>query len=219
MLIRHAGHAEFVIELESGYRIVTDPFDAGTGYPVRKEKADAVLVSHHHHDHDAVENVEGTPQVIDTAGKTTLAQGVSVTALEGFHDDAQGGKRGKTLLFLIEAEGLRLVHLGDLGCALDAEQVKALARPDILMIPVGGFFTIDGKQALETAKKLGARTVLPMHYKTGYNQGWPISGPEDFLAGYGEESVIRECEALRVTAGDLECQPEVVMFKEPGATD
>ncbi len=214
MLIRHIGHAEFLIELESGYRIVTDPYDAGCGYPVRKEAADAVLVSHHHHDHDAVGNVGGTPQVIDAAGKTTLAQGVTVTALEGFHDDAEGAKRGKTLLFLLEAEGLRIVHLGDLGCGLGEEQAKTLQHPDILMIPVGGFFTIDGKQARDIAHELGARTVLPMHYKTKYNADWPISGPEAFLEGYGEGDMARDCEALRVTAGDLECQPKIVLFKE-----
>lgn len=212
MLIRHIGHAEFLIELESGYRIVTDPYDAGCGYPVRKEKADAVLVSHHHHDHDAVENVGGTPQVIDAAGKYTLAKGVTVTALEAFHDDAQGAKRGKTLLFLLEAEGLRAAHLGDLGCGLNAEQAKALRNPDILMIPVGGFFTIDAKQAREIARELGARTVLPMHYKTKYNEDWPISGPEAFLEGYAEGDVARECEALRVAEGDRECQPKVAMF-------
>ena len=215
MLIRHVSHAEFVIELEDGTRIVTDPYDESCGFPVRKIQADAVLVSHHHHDHDAVENVSGTPQVIDTTGKFTLAKGVEVTALEGFHDDAEGEKRGKTLLFLLEAEGLKAVHLGDLGCMLNEEQEKALMNPDILMIPVGGFFTIDGKQARETAQRLGARIVLPMHYKTKYNEGWPISGPEVFLEGYGEKDVIRDCEALRVTSGDLECQPKVVLFKEP----
>ena len=214
MLIRHIGHAEFLIELESGYRIVTDPYDAGCGYPVRKEKADAVLVSHHHHDHDAVENVGGTPQVIDAAGQYTLAKGVTVTALEAFHDDAQGAKRGKTLLFLLEAEGLRVAHLGDLGCGLNAEQVKTLRNPDILMIPVGGFFTIDAKQAKEIARELGARTVLPMHYKTKYNEDWPISGPEAFLEGYGEGDVAKECEGLRVTEGDVECQPRIVLFNE-----
>ena len=212
MLIRHIGHAEFLIELESGYRIVTDPYDAGCGYPVRKERADAVLVSHHHHDHDATENVGGTPQVIDTAGKTTLAKDITVTALEGFHDDEGGAKRGKTLLFLLEAEDLRIVHLGDLGCGLSKEQAEALRNPDILMIPVGGFYTIDGKQARDIARELGAKTVLPMHYKTKYIANWPISGPEAFLEGYAEGDVARECEALRVTAGDVECQPKVVLF-------
>ena len=182
MLIRHIGHAEFLIELESGYRIVTDPYDAGCGYPVRKEKADAVLVSHHHHDHDAVENVGGTPQVIDAAGQYTLAKGVTVTALEAFHDDAQGAKRGKTLLFLLEAEGLRVAHLGDLGCGLNAEQAKALRNPDILMIPVGGFFTIGPDEAAAICAQLQPRVTVPMHYRRG-EMGFSVLTPVEAFSG------------------------------------
>ena len=102
---------------------------------------------HHHHDHDAVENLKGEPRVIDRAGNYTPESGVKITAIRGFHDDAGGSKRGETLLFLIEAEGLRIVHLGDLGCALNAEQLETLKGPDVLMIPVGGLYTIDAKQA------------------------------------------------------------------------
>ena len=181
MLIRHIGHAEFLIETESGVRIVTDPYDASCGYPLQKIKADAVLVSHHHHDHDAVENLKGEPRIIDAAGSYTPESGVRITAVRGFHDDAGGSKRGETLLFLIEAEGLRIVHLGDLGCPLNAEQASILKTPDVLMVPVGGFYTIDAEQAKETALLLGARIVLPMHYRTEYNSDWPISDAEAFL--------------------------------------
>ena len=212
MLIRHIGHAEFLIEAENGTRIVTDPYDASCGYPVRKIPADIALVSHHHHDHNAVENLKGLPRVIDTAGCFTPETNVKITALKGYHDDAEGSKRGETLLFLAETEGLRIVHLGDLGCALNAEQEKALAEPDILMIPVGGFFTIDAKQAKETAERLGARIILPMHYKTAFNADWPIAGPEDFLELYETKDVCRGAEALRVTKDDMACQPRIVLF-------
>ena len=212
MLIKHIGHAEFLIETESGVRIVTDPYDAGCGYPLRKVTADVALISHHHHDHDAVENLKGEPRVIDTAGENTPESGVRITALRGFHDDAGGSRRGETLLFLIETEGLRIVHLGDLGCALDAEQAKILKAPDILMIPVGGFFTIDAAQAKETAAQLGARIILPMHYKTEYNSEWPITDAEAFLSQYDPADVCRGAEALRVTKADMACQPKIVVF-------
>ena len=214
MLFQHIGHAEFLIECENGMRIVTDPYDGSCGYPLRKVSADAALISHHHHDHDAVDNLKGEPRIIDTAGTYTLGAGTRVTAVRGFHDDAGGSKRGETLLFLVETEGLRIVHLGDLGCALNAEQLQVLGSPDVLMIPVGGFFTIDGKQAKETADRLGARIILPMHYRTEYNQGWPISGPEDFLGLYDPAGVCTGTEALRVTKEDLDCQPKVVVFKQ-----
>ena len=214
MIIRHTGHAEFYIETESGYRIVTDPYDGSCGYPMRETEADAVLVSHGHHDHNHVAKINGAPTVIDRAGRFTPCTGISITAVRGFHDDVNGTKRGETLLFLIETENLRLVHLGDLGCMLNDEQKSVLQHPDILMIPVGGFYTIDGKQARETADMLQARTVLPMHYKTKYNADWPITGPEVFLDGSAGRNILEDAEILRVTAGDMECQPDVVLFRQ-----
>ena len=213
MLIQHIGHAEFYLETESGYRIATDPYDSSCGYPAQVLKADAALVSHGHHDHNAVENLTGLQTVIDRAGEYTLAPDIRVTAVRGFHDDAEGTKRGETLLFLIETEGLRVVHLGDLGCPLNDTQAEILKKPDVLMIPVGGFFTVDGHQAAEITKRLQARIALPMHYKTAYNSEWPISGPEVFLEHFPEESVMKEAVALRVTAGDLTEQPGVVLFR------
>ena len=213
MLLFHIGHAEFLIETESGVRIVTDPYDASCGYPLRKTAADIVLVSHHHHDHDAVENLKGEPRIIDTAGTYSPETDVRITAVRGFHDDEGGNKRGETLLFLAETEELRIVHLGDLGCPLSAEQISVLQNPDILMIPVGGFFTIDAKQAKETAEQLGARIVLPMHYKTEYNRDWPISGPEEFLNLFDPADICTGAETLRVTKDDLECQPKIVLFR------
>ena len=102
------GHSKFLITLSTGYRIVTDPFDASTGYPVGKTKADAVLVSHHHHDHDAVETVEGYTKVVDTAGVHTLEKDIQVTAVPSFHDPEQGKLRGTNLIMVLEAEGLKV---------------------------------------------------------------------------------------------------------------
>ena len=82
MLIRHIGHAEFLMETESGVRIVTDPYDAGCGYPVRKLNADIALISHHHHDHDAVKNLKGTPRIYDREGCYTPEPGLKLTALK-----------------------------------------------------------------------------------------------------------------------------------------
>ena len=212
MLIQHIGHAEFLIETESGLRIVTDPYGEGCGYPVRKLKADTALVSHGHYDHNAVDTLEGLKNIIDQAGVYTPAPGVRVTALKSFHDNTRGSRRGETLLFLMEAEDLRIVHLGDLGCIPEEEQIRQLERPDVLMIPVGGFYTIDGKTARAIAEKLQPRVTLPMHYKTAYNADWPISGPEDYLEGIPENRIRRDIEALRITAKDLKCQPAVALF-------
>ena len=106
------------------------------------------------------------------------------------------------------------MHLGDLGCVPAAEQMSILDKPDLLMIPIGGFFTIDAKQAYTIADRLDARIILPMHYKTGYNHDWPIEGPESFLSLYHSDEICRDAEALRVTDRDMECHPKIVVFKQ-----
>ena len=212
MLIQHVGHAEFLITLESGFRIVTDPFDASVGYPVPSLQADGVLVSHHHHDHDAVDLIGGAPQVIDYAGFHTFAPDVKVTGLLADHDDAGGAKRGKTLLFLLEAEGLHVAHLGDLGCLLSAEQLEVLGDIDILMLPVGGFYTIDADTAFRVAEQLAPRVIIPMHYRTEYNASWPIAPVEDFTRLFAPADVRSGSSVLRVTRGDLACQPRVAVL-------
>ncbi len=210
MIFTCIGHAKFLIELDNGMRIVTDPYDATCGYPVTPVPADAVLVSHGHHDHSAVETIPGSPRVIDKAGAYDLEDGVSILAIEAFHDDAEGAKRGKTLLFAIRAEGLNVLHLGDLGHLPTPEQCDALGQADVLMIPIGGFFTIDAPTAREAAELLRARVILPMHYKTKANADWPIAPAEDFTSLY--ESA-EELDMLRVAAGDLMCQPEVALLR------
>ena len=213
MIIRHIGHAEFQIETESGIRIVTDPYDSSCGYPIHQIESDIVLISHSHHDHNAFELLKGEPRVFNRAGIYTPDINIKISAVRGFHDNEQGAKRGETLLFLIETEDLRIVHLGDLGCMINDEQVSILHDADILMIPVGGFYTIDAKLAWEVAEKLNARIILPMHYKTRYNAEWPISGPDRFLEEAAGQNILKEAEVLRVTSDDLVCHPRIVLFR------
>lgn len=210
MIITCIGHAKFLIELENGMRIVTDPYDDTCGYPVTPLAADVVLVSHQHHDHCAMETISGYTQVIDKPGIHTLAPDVRVTAIEANHDESGGSQRGKTLLFLLEAEDLRIVHLGDLGHLPTRSQRTALAPADVLMIPVGGYYTIDAPTARETAAQLQARVILPMHYRTKANESWPIAPVEDFTRLYREHECV---DLLRITARDLDCQPVLAVLK------
>lgn len=210
MIITCIGHAKFLIELENGMRIVTDPYDDTCGYPVTPLSADVVLVSHQHHDHCAVETISGYTQVIDKPGIHTLAPDVRVTAIEANHDASGGSQRGKTLLFLLEAEDLRIVHLGDLGHLPTRSQQTTLAPADVLMIPVGGYYTIDAPAARETAAQLQARVILPMHYRTQANDSWPIAPVQAFTSLYREYECV---DLLRITARDLDCQPTLAVLK------
>ena len=210
MVLSNHGHSRFLIRLEDGTRIVTDPFDGSTGYPVGNLTADVVTVSHHHSDHDAVETLAGNPRVLEGPGTYTLSSGVQVIGISSWHDDQHGARRGPNTIFCLHAEGMNIVHLGDLGHILDEDTVQKIGKPDVLMIPVGGFFTIDAAAAVRVCQQLNARIVIPMHYRTEYNADWPIEGPEAFLTQYGEPSVTMPL--LRVTAEDLSCQPRLVML-------
>ena len=212
MLINWHGHSEFLLESADGYRVLTDPFDDHVGYPMHQVRADAVVVSHSHGDHSYTAKVQGQPMILKDPGATRLTPHVSVSAVQGFHDDAQGAKRGNTLLTVIEMDGLRIAHLGDLGCPPDAEQLRFLRDIDLLMIPVGGFYTINGEQAAEIVRSLSPHVVLPMHYKTRCNSGWPISDAAPFYLAWGKP-MPEPVPLLRVTAEDVGCCADSYLFR------
>ena len=173
MIIRWNGHSCFTLETAQG-TVVLDPYAPGSvpGLPELKLKADAVLCSHGHADHNYAQGVA-------LSGRPCA---VSVETLPCFHDSVQGAKRGPDLIHILSAEGMRIAHLGDLGHGLDLEQLEKLRGVDVLMIPVGGYFTIDARQAHHIVGELRPRIVLPMHYR-GEGFGYEVLAPVgDFLA-------------------------------------
>jgi len=187
MKITYLGHATFLLESGST-TILIDPFDANVGYPIPKVSATAVLVSHEHADHNNLGMASGHPKVIrglaDGQWRTVKesVDGVAIASVPTFHDASQGKERGRNTVFVIDAEGLRVVHLGDLGHPLDDAAVAAIGRPDVLMVPIGGHYTIDAKQAHDVVSRLRPGIVIPMHYKTEVSAGLPIGGVDSFLA-------------------------------------
>ncbi|HYM71093.1 MAG TPA: MBL fold metallo-hydrolase [bacterium] len=188
MKITYLGHATFLLE-SGATSILIDPYDEKVGYPIPTVRVDAVLVSHDHGDHTNVAMAKGQPRVIrglaDGQWRTVHEQvdGIAISSVPTYHDDVQGAKRGRNTVFIFDAEGLRVVHLADLGHGLSQEAVRAIGRPDVLMIPVGGHYTIDAGQAHDVVAQLRPGIVIPMHYKTEVNRGSPLSTVDGFTAG------------------------------------
>ena len=183
------GHACFLAETEEG-RIVFDPYAPGSvpGCRLPALTADAVLCSHGHKDHNYSDGVT-------LSGKTPA---FSVTFIDCCHDDKKGLLRGKNRIAILDAEGLRLVHLGDLGHRLSEKQLAALGKVDVLLLPVGGFYTIDASVAAELAGKVGARVVIPMHYR-GEGFGYDVIGPVDEFAERSENVRFFDTNVLEIT--------------------
>ncbi len=184
MYITWLGHSSFLIEDSKGRKILTDPFDETVGYDVYRGTPDIVTISHHHFDHGYVALLPREAKILDAPGSYEF-DGIRITGLPSFHDKSEGSKRGRNTIFIIEADGYRVCHLGDLGYVLSEPEIKSLGKVDVLMIPVGGVFTIDSGEAAELAKAVGSHIILPMHYKTPAID-FEISGVEPFLSRMGD---------------------------------
>lgn len=196
MKINYIGHACFMMHTKAGTRILMDPYDASVGYPVPKAgsvAADCVTASHAHHDHNAVEWLAKPYELIDKAGRYTVKD-VAVTAIPCWHDEVQGQKRGPNLIFIYQADGVRLCHLGDLGHELDEETLAAIGQVDALLAPVGGYFTLEPELMARQVRALSPEIVIPMHYATEFTS-LPIAGPQRFIAEIGG-AVELECSQL-----------------------
>lgn len=159
MNIQWLGHACFRVEA-AGYVIVLDPYADGKVPGLRPLRTDGheVLSSHGHADHCAPETV--------TLRSATAPSPFSITRVESAHDDSGGTKRGMNTIHVLEAEGLRFSHLGDLGSLLSSGQIAAIRPVDAIAIPVGGHYTIDARTARQVADALAPRVVIPMHYRS-----------------------------------------------------
>lgn len=159
------GHSTFLITNDAGGRLVTDPVDEKSLPDLKRVDADVITVSHRHHDHCAVERVGGTPVIKESCEPETIA-GFHIRGFSTFHDEVNGTKRGTNTIFVIEADGQRIVHCGDLGHMPDEATIAALRGCDALLLPVGGVYTVDGPAAWTIAKRIAPKTVVPMHFAT-----------------------------------------------------
>ena len=214
MEITYLGHSSFRIKTKKA-TLVTDPFDpAMVGLKFAKVSADIITLSHDHKDHNMSDLVTGAKMVIEGPGEYEVSE-VSVVGISTFHD-AEGGKiRGKNTVYVYEMEGLRLAHLGDLGHKLDDDVIEDLGTLDVLMIPVGGVYTIGPSEASEMVRAIEPSVVIPMHYKVaGINPDTfeKLSGVGEFLKEVALS--VEELEKIVIKKGDmLEGESKVVVLR------
>jgi L-ascorbate metabolism protein UlaG (beta-lactamase superfamily) len=186
MKIKWYGHSAFLITSDQGAKIIIDPYEPGAfggqlSYGKIKDQVDIVLTSHDHADHNYTKDLPGTPQIVKGSGSKT-AKGISMKGISTYHDPSQGSERGANTIFTLKIDNIQLCHLGDLGHLLSDKELAEIGPVDILLIPVGGFFTIDPKEATRVAEQIKPKILIPMHFKTA-KCGFPIAPVEDFLKG------------------------------------
>ena len=215
MLIRWYGHAAFRITTAPGVTIIIDPYESdGFGgaisYRPITDQADIVLISHDHGDHNCTATIEGAYSEVRKEGVYDI-RGVRIRAIPTFHDPSQGSERGRNLIFVIEADGLKVVHLGDLGHRLDRDVIAQIGKTDVLMLPVGGFFTIDAEAATQVMNGIRPSIAIPMHFKTEKVE-FPIAGRDEFTKDKERVRTIDGHE-IEVAKESLPGEPEIIVLR------
>jgi L-ascorbate metabolism protein UlaG (beta-lactamase superfamily) len=188
--LRHFGHAFFLVTSGEGVRVALDPF-TDIGYPMPEVEAEVVTISHEAPDHNNVTLIRGIPEVLrglERGGRgwtrvQHVLRDVRVAALPAYHDKVQGKERGLNAVFLVEASGIRIAHLSDVGDMPPEETIQALGRVDVLLVPVGGGHGLDATDATRVVERLKPAIAIPIHYKTAATAGSLMADERPFLEG------------------------------------
>lgn len=197
MKIKWYGHACFLLTASDGTRILTDPFDEKVGYELPVLEAEIVTTSHEHYDHNNTGAVIGSYTRIKSPGCFNV-RGIEIIGVSTFHDESRGSKRGKNIMFIYTVDGIRVCHCGDLGHMPTPDQLGELGEIDVLLVPVGGTYTIDAAGAAGVLEQLKPSVTIPMHFKTDA-LAFSLDGVNRFLAaaGGGEITGKQEIEVNR----------------------
>ena len=177
-----------MLESDSGEAIVTDPYHQNIGFKMPPVKAGAVTLSHLHSDHNNVRAVGGEPQVFSREGEYSFGS-IKIKAIGSYHDDAHGAKRGQNLIFKFDVDGVELCHMGDIGEEASDSLVEKIGHVNVLMIPVGGTYTVTAKGAKRYVDLIKPDVVVPMHFKTS-ECTLDISGVKQFSTLFDDEQIV-----------------------------
>lgn len=210
MEISWIGHACFRIKGKTG-TVITDPYDPNsTGLKLPKLTADVVTVSHGHGDHNNSSSIEGTPYIISGPGEYEV-KGINVVGVGTFHDDKNGAERGKNTVYNITLDDINILHLGDIGHNLSTEQLEEVGNVDILLVPVGGVYTIEASTAAKIAAELEAKIIIPMHYLVP-GLKYELEPVDKFLKEMGKENTT-PIPKLVITKDKLPEEAQVVVLE------
>ena len=200
-----------MITSDTGTKIITDPYITSDAlkYGEITESADIVTVSLEHCDHNNVAAVRGNLEIVRG---TTKAKGIEFKGIPTYHDDIGGTQRGQNTVLCFTVDGIRVCHLGDLGHPLNDQQAAEIGKVDILLIPVGGNFTIDAAAATGVCNRLAPGVVIPMHYRTDKCPTFPVAGVDEFLQGKSEVRRLDTSE-VEFKEGELPTSTQIIVLK------
>jgi len=199
MKITYYGHSAFNITTEKGTRIIIDPYESGAfngtlAYGKISDQADIVITSHSHADHSYTKDIQGKFILISKQDNLEIKD-IQIKTISAHHDNFGGKERGENLISVIDADNLVLAHLGDLGHSLDYGTLQEMGKVDILLIPVGGVFTLDAALAVKVMNDIKPGITIPMHYKTA-KCAFPIALVEDFTKGLNNVHVLKDSQIM-----------------------
>lgn len=215
MKIKWYGHAAFKLTTDTGVRIIIDPYESGAfggalSYGKITEEADIVLTSHDHNDHNYTKDIKGNFTQIKKAGSHDVKD-IKIKAVHTHHDPSKGRERGDNLIFVVEADGLTLAHMGDLGHTLEKGTVGEIGKVDVLLLPVGGTYTIDAGEATMVIHDIKPAIIIPMHFKTE-KCDFPVAKVEEFTAGKAGVTAAKASE-IEVNKAGLPAEPEIIVME------
>jgi len=208
MDISWLGHSCFRLKGKQA-TVITDPYPPDLGYSLGKPTAGIVTISHDHSDHSYIQGIDGDPHLINGPGEYEISD-VLIIGIATCHDKEGGKKRGKNTVYLIELDEISVCHLGDLGHVLTAEQVEEIGDVDILLLPVGGVYTINASMAAAVVRQLEPKVVIPMHYKTPA-LNWELEPVERFLKEIGAKEVQSQVK-LSLNKSNLPSSTQVILL-------
>ena len=212
MIIEYLGHSSFKLTESTGTSVVCDLYSEEVGFCMPTVDADAVTVSHQHYDHNALNLIGGNPVIIDKDEIHDL-HGVEINSIKSFHDECRGKKRGENIIFKFRMDGIDVCHLGDLGEACSSDLIETLLPVNVLLIPVGGTYTIDAEMAKEYVDRIMPDIVIPMHYRTK-DCKLDIDKVDEFLKLFDNECIEEiDGNSIELSRIDLSGETKIIVLR------